>query len=183
MSEVPAGDRLDALEEDVEQLHQATADLMAANGVLEGSVSRLATVLENGGATTGAARASGRAVDDNGVDGDDGDAVAGWWSDHADGQDWSDLADWVDHLVTVLLPGITPALVPCWPQHPGAVEDLAAARGAWERAVEADELSTWIDRTLVPLVERFAWWSTRYCKDGHQDQPPARATDRSHLST
>ena len=172
MSDVPPEDRLDALEEDVEQLHQAVADLMGANRVLDGSVTRLAEVMETGASQPGnAASATGEA-------GAEAGSEAGWWTDTATAEDWSELVHWVDHLVEVMLPGITPTLAPCWPAHPGVVEDLAAARASWLRAVEADELSSWIDRILMPLVERFSWWSARYCKDGHQEQPPARPTDR-----
>lgn len=176
-----AGDRLDVLEEDVEQLHQAVADLMQANGLLEASVSRVAGVLEAGGTTGTGGRAPSKSdgEDSNG----EGGAAAGWWSTSATPEEWAALADWVDHLVQVILPGITPALAPCWPQHPGAVEDLAAAHAAWQRAVDSDELGFWIDRTLVGLVDRFGWWSTRYCKDGHQDEPRARGTNRTYLPT
>lgn len=168
------GDRLDVLEEDVEQLHQAVADLMSANGVLDRSVGRLLDVVEDG---VGApASAAGAATDTGGEDGG-----PGWWCDTATPADWSELAHWVDQLIEVILRGISPVLAPCWPAHPGAVEDLAGARAAWIRAVEADELSGWIDRVLVPLVERFSWWSVRYCKDGHQPEPAARPTDRTFL--
>lgn len=172
MSDLPPEDRLDALEEDVEQLHQAVADLMSANRVLDDSVTRLAEVLESGGGQPGG-------ITSNGETGSETGSEAGWWTDTATTEDWAELVHWVDHLVEVMLPGTTPTLAPCWPAHPGTVEDLAAARASWLRAVEADELSGWIDRVLVPLVERFSWWSTRFCKDGHQQQPPARSTDRS----
>lgn len=167
--DVPAGDRLDALEEDVEQLHQAVGDLMGANRVLDESVQRLADVMESGAGQPGNAASAASETE----------AEAGWWTDTATTEDWSELVHWVDHLVEVMLPGITPTLAPCWPAHAGVVEDLAAARASWLRAAEADELSGWIDRVLVPLVERFSWWSARFCKDGHQTPPPARPTDRS----
>ena len=62
------------------------------------------------------------------------------WAARATRKDWDQLVVWVDELNAdySLLGDYT--IPPCWPAHPGVVEDLAGLHHAWTIAVINDEL-------------------------------------------
>ena len=81
------------------------------------------------------------------------------WAARATGKDWDTLIDWVDRLNTdySLLGDFT--IPPCWPAHPGVVEELAGLHRSWTRAMINDQLgkktggndlTAWHDRWLWP---------------------------------
>lgn len=103
------------------------------------------------------------------------------WADRATPDEWEVLVRWVDDLNRGY--SLTPAyrINPCWPAHPGVVEELAAVHHAWIAAVIADEkvgphpaepavgttpakkakpatggseYTVWHDRSLWPFLDR-----------------------------
>jgi hypothetical protein len=116
------------------------------------------------------------------------------WAARATPEDWSQLTDWVDWLISSyslrerhLVPG-------CWQAHPGAVEDLAALHAAWRHAMLAEEAARdtgsdtgtyWHQHHLFPALDRIrALYATHDCIDTHHPEPdrPGRHTDRTALS-
>ncbi|GHF44156.1 hypothetical protein GCM10010218_26840 [Streptomyces mashuensis] len=112
------------------------------------------------------------------------------WSLRASAQDWQDLAGWVDWLGRHYAPQLHLRIWPCWPQHGGVVEELAALHSAWRAAAEADadpagagsEMAYWHQMWLWPTVERIRQnYMFRECETGHSPDRPGRATDAEAL--
>ena len=112
------------------------------------------------------------------------------WAARASPGEWSDLMDWVDALNTSYsLFGDFPVL-PCWPAHPGVIEELAGLWRAWTFAALTDmigaldgstELSTWHDKALWPTLHRLekAHYRSSSCRDRHvPDRAAVPLTDR-----
>ena len=85
------------------------------------------------------------------------------WAARATRKDWNNLIDWVDRLTAdySLLGDST--VPPCWPAHPGVVEELAGLWRSWTRTMIIDELAkgsgdtsltAWHDRWLWPCLTR-----------------------------
>ena len=85
------------------------------------------------------------------------------WAARATRKDWNNLIDWVDRLTAdySLLGDST--VPPCWPAHPGVVEELAGLWRSWTRTMILDELAkgsgdtsltAWHDRWLWPCLTR-----------------------------
>ena len=72
------------------------------------------------------------------------------WAARATRKDWDQLVVWVDELNAdySLLGDYT--IPPCWPAHPGVVEDLAGLHHAWTIAVINDELGNPAATTSPP---------------------------------
>lgn len=115
------------------------------------------------------------------------------WAARASREDWNNLVDWVDELNSdySLLSDYT--IPPCWPAHPGVVEELAGLWRSWIHAVINDarakkhgssELTAWHDRWLWPCLQRIrsGHYRTPNCHHKHQDDRPSTATDRRHIS-
>ena len=103
------------------------------------------------------------------------------WAARATRRDWVNLADWVDRLTTdySLLGDYT--IPPCWPAHPGVVEELAGLWRSWTRTMIIDEtaknngdtsLTAWHDRWLWPALRRMkaGHYRTTNCRDHHQQE-------------
>lgn len=92
-----------------------------------------------------------------------------WWSTRADGDDWDELAGWVDTLRLSTSLNDKHVVAECWPAHRGVVEELAALHTAWKLAVITDAqtrkagtaaYTAWFERWLWPCLERIT--SPRY---------------------
>lgn len=113
------------------------------------------------------------------------------WAARAAPQDWDQLIDWVDRLNTDYSLLSDHTIPPCWPAHPGVVEELAGLHRAWTRAQINDELAktdgsndltAWHDRWLWPLLRRLraGHYRTTNCRDRHQpERATATLTDRT----
>ena len=115
------------------------------------------------------------------------------WAARATRKDWDQLVVWVDELNAdySLLGDYT--IPPCWPAHPGVVEDLAGLHHAWRIAVINDELgkdtgsnnlTAWHDRWLWPCLRRMksGRYRTTNCRDRHhREVGTAARTDRGFL--
>jgi len=116
------------------------------------------------------------------------------WAARATRKDWDQLVVWVDELNAdySLLGDYT--IPPCWPAHPGVVEDLAGLHHAWTIAVINDELgkqagsnnlTAWHDRWLWPCLRRMkaGHYRTTNCRDRHHHREGSAAamTDRGFL--
>lgn len=172
-------ERMEALDVDVDELASSLADLLKGHGQLEESIERLAGVLESQGAPGGTTPKSAGAA---GAGGAEPGAVPPWWVRSATREDWAELAEWVDDLASTFELDRR-ELRPCWPAHPAAVEDLAAARTAWAAAHENDEICMWIERVLRPTLDRLESMWTRFCNNEHKAPQPAPATDTQLLTT
>ena len=90
---------------------------------------------------------------------------------------WERLVVWVDgicaaHAVTVI--------PPCWLAHPDLVNQLEALRCGWEVAAAhhpSGELIAWYTYSWRPFLSYAQ--SVDRCRNGHQPDPPATATDPS----
>ena len=115
------------------------------------------------------------------------------WAARATRKDWDQLVVWVDELNAdySLLGDYT--IPPCWPAHPGVVEDLAGLHHAWTIAVINDELgkqagsnnlTAWHDRWLWPCLRRMkaGHYRTTNCRDRHHPEGSTAArTDRGFI--
>jgi len=115
------------------------------------------------------------------------------WADRATRKDWSVLDDWVDRLTAdySLLGDST--VPPCWPAHPGVVEELAGLWRSWIRTMIIDEtaknsgdtsLTAWHDRWLWPALTRMksGHYRTTICRTKHQpENSNSRFTERDFL--
>ena len=115
------------------------------------------------------------------------------WAARASREDWTNLVDWVDELNGdySLLSDYT--IPPCWPAHPGVVEELAGLWRSWIHAVINDtrakkhgssDLTAWHDRWLWPCLQRLksGHYRTTNCRHKHQLGHPAVApTDLAFL--
>ena len=112
------------------------------------------------------------------------------WATRATRKDWDNLIAWVDRLnnhYSLLDDYLIP---PCWPAHPGVVEELAGLWRSWTRTMLIDEtaeasgdtsLTAWHDRWLWPALTRMksGHYRTTNCRDQHQpERVVARPTDR-----
>ena len=106
------------------------------------------------------------------------------WAARATPKEWKELIDWVDELNSdySLLSDYT--IPPCWPAHPGVVEELAGLWRSWIHAAINDarakkqgssDLTAWHDRWLWPCLERIktTHYGTTNCRQSHQ--PDRRA--------
>jgi hypothetical protein len=117
------------------------------------------------------------------------------WAARATRKDWDDLIDWVDRLNADYALLDDYLIPPCWPAHPGVVEELAGLWRSWTRTMIIDEtakgsgdtsLTSWHDRWLWPCLHRMksGHYRTTNCRDRHQSEPKtARITDRSFSPT
>ena len=115
------------------------------------------------------------------------------WAARAARKDWNNLIDWVDRLTAdySLLGDFT--VPPCWPAHPGVVEELAGLWRSWTRTMIIDELAkgsgdtsltAWHDRWLWPALSRMksGHYRTTNCRTKHQpENSNIRFTDRDFL--
>lgn len=112
------------------------------------------------------------------------------WSDRATQEDRTALIGWVDRLNRSYSLRSDFIIPPCWPAHPGLVEELAAVWRAWIVAALHDEaagsagstaLTTWHDTQLWPVLRRLKEnnYNITNCRsNGHQVSPlTAAATD------
>ena len=103
--------------------------------------------------------------------------------------------DWVDRLsMDYSLFGDYPIL-PCWPAHPGVVEELAGIWRAWISAVLADDaagaggsasLTAWHHQWLWPCLTRLkaSHYSISSCRHRHEPGRTNRpVTDRFILAS
>lgn len=99
-----------------------------------------------------------------------GELVGFGWGDCADADAWAALVDWADwFLATYDLAGQENLLLPCWPDHPGVVEELAALWMAWAEAAaksrsgDGDAMAYWHDRYLAGFLARLPRYRMRSC--------------------
>jgi hypothetical protein len=92
-----------------------------------------------------------------------------WWSTRADGDNWDELAGWVDTLRLSTSLNDKHVVAECWPAHRGVVEELAALHTAWKQTVITDAqtrkagtaaYTARFERWLWPCLERIT--SPRY---------------------
>jgi len=112
------------------------------------------------------------------------------WAQTATATDWAELAGWVDWLAGAYDLQPSRAVLPCWPAHPGAVEELAALRTAWREASTAarakelnHELADWHDRVHRCLPRLREAFQQRSCQDKHTRPRPGRPTEVYLLDT
>jgi hypothetical protein len=115
------------------------------------------------------------------------------WAARATTQDWDALIDWVNQLNVNYSLHSDYAIPPCWPAHPGVVEEIAGLHRAWNRALINDQLAkkdggndltAWHDRWLWPCLRRMkaGHYRTTNCRDRHQpERHMPKPTDRSFL--
>ncbi|MGI8416445.1 MAG: hypothetical protein ACR2P2_09645 [Nakamurella sp.] len=103
------------------------------------------------------------------------------WAARATPKDWAELVDWIDWINTRYSITADYHVHPCWPAHPGVVEELAGIWRAWIRATVSDatakgagsaELAAWHDRWLWPGLSRIRQGHYRIsnCGDKHLDE-------------
>lgn len=115
------------------------------------------------------------------------------WATRATPEDWNALVSWVDGLRLTYSMQTSFTVPPCWPAHPGVVEELAGLYRGWVSAVLTDEqaaldgssaLTAWHDRWLWPALQRFKTASYRIsnCAQKHvEETTQLPATDRTFL--
>jgi hypothetical protein len=115
------------------------------------------------------------------------------WAHRATRKDWKALVDWVDRLNTDYSLLGDYVIPPCWPAHPGVVEELAGLHRSWTRTMIIDEqakgsgdtsLTAWHDRWLWPCLRRMkaGHYRTTNCRTQHQPETSnTRPTDRDLL--
>lgn len=115
------------------------------------------------------------------------------WMDRATAQQWHALAQWVDWLNHTYELKEALRIQPCWPAHPGVVEELAALWDAWRDAAgraplegtppgDNDALAFWHDRYLAPMLHRLqALYAVHACRRAHEAAPRAPLTDTDLL--
>lgn len=116
------------------------------------------------------------------------------WLARATPAQWAELMTWVDWMQASY--GALPELdiQPCWPAHPGMVEELAGLYHSWKRAQIVDELGEktgsndltgWHDRWFWPFRQRAkgGHYRTTNCKEGKHiaERVTAKPTDRQYL--
>ncbi len=113
------------------------------------------------------------------------------WADRATADDQTALFDWVDALTDDYSLSSDWPMKPCWPAHPGVVEELAAVWRAWIPAAIADDaagadgsgaLTAWHTQWLWPCMKRITkdHYGITSCKpDKHEAKRSNRPlTDR-----
>lgn len=115
------------------------------------------------------------------------------WTDRATAQQWHDLAKWIDWLTHTYEFKTGFQIYPCWPAHPGIVEELSALWDAWRDAAgrapvdgspagDNDALAFWHDRYLAPMLHRLhALYAFHACRHQHESAAAVRPTDRDLL--
>lgn len=125
------------------------------------------------------------------------------WAGRAGAQDWEELVVWVDWLQASYGYLAEFKIHPCWPAHPGVVEELAGLYHSWRHAQLVDEISVrpiaqtkseigkrpgasdltaWHDRWLWPFLRRMQGGHYRImgCREQHEPERQIIApTDRS----
>jgi hypothetical protein len=114
------------------------------------------------------------------------------WADRTDPDTWAALIDWIDNLIADYTIIGNNYITPCWPAHPGVVEELAGLWRAWTAAVTADEaanagsmdLAEWHERCLWPCLRRLQsnQYTTIECLTAGEHKPSAavpQLTDRA----
>lgn len=115
------------------------------------------------------------------------------WAKRATPQHWVELTNWVDWFNSSY-EMIGDQIPPCWPAHPGVVEEIAGLWRAWAHAVIADtrakqagatDLTAWHDRWLWPAIRRLRadHYEISHCRPGaHESRKRSISpTDRSLL--
>lgn len=113
------------------------------------------------------------------------------WPDRVDRADWEELVEWVDWLQRTYEFRGEYTVHPCWPAHPGVVQELAGLYHSWRAAQLVDEISVptiasaagkkgkrpgsnditaWHDRWLWPFLNRIKGGHYRLanCTEGHE---------------
>lgn len=130
------------------------------------------------------------------------------WADRTTTDEWETLVRWVDDLNRSYSLIEDYQIHPCWPAHPGVVEELAALHHAWIIAAIDDTVTgprpaepaegkkpakparpakggtayaVWHDRALWPFLERIrgGLYRIHMCKAGHQ---PEIASELAHAT-
>jgi hypothetical protein len=112
------------------------------------------------------------------------------WLGYATRKDWQALAEWVEWLISTYELQPSRTVLPCWPAHPGVVEELAALHQAWLEAAAKghsqtpnDSMIFWHDRWFHPCTLRLREVSQyRLCVDGHKPVLAARPADTELLA-
>jgi hypothetical protein len=126
------------------------------------------------------------------------------WADRADKDGWEELVKWVDDLNRSYSLSREYTIQPCWPAHPGMVEELHALHMAWIAATIADskngpqpeepaegkkpakpakpakggaDYSVWHDRALWPFLDRLIENRYRITMCSHDDHVPETGND------
>lgn len=178
--------RVDTHEDQIlDTLESLAAELDALRDDIDGSATARPTVTRK---RPGDAAAPDSAADGGG----DEPPTPRRWAARATPEDWDTLVDWVDQLRTGYSLTGDYVVQPCWPGHPGVVEELAALHQAWIEAALTDEQSSsagssglvaWHDRWLWPTLQRLR--STGYritnCRQQHlpEDTILAKASSRT----
>lgn len=103
------------------------------------------------------------------------------FADNASQKDMDDLIGWVDWLIATY--DLVPArqVKPCWPAHPGAVEELAGLRAAWREAAGKDgsQMATWHGLHLAGTLGRLeSAYQISRCKPDRCEQLRAAAATK-----
>lgn len=120
------------------------------------------------------------------------------WGGCARVGDLEQLAAWVDWLCATYDLNPETAILPCWPAHPGVVEELAALHSAWRSAARSSGLTTaaqsatgedseamiyWHDRWMHPCLPRLRGvFQAKQCREGHRDVRVNAGTDTDLLA-
>lgn len=169
-------DRLDVLESDRTTLARAGSEHEAA---IKNVLSGLETL--NGRLAEAERRAREKKVDW---------ATVTPWAAQATADQWNSLVEWCDWLLATYRRMVTIPIYPCWPCHPGVVEELAALWESWLVARASmknnptDQMAYWHERLLHPTLAHMELLDIGKCKDGHKDpMTPPRITDRNLIPT
>ncbi|MFI2074743.1 hypothetical protein [Streptomyces triculaminicus] len=112
------------------------------------------------------------------------------WAVRATAAEWTELADWVDWLQNYYQLKGENQIAVCWPQHGGAIEELAGLHSSWKAAMLADERAEgtgdqsgyWHDRSLWDTLGRVSRAVPNACRNtGHTAARPLPVTDRGML--
>jgi hypothetical protein len=100
--------------------------------------------------------------------------------DNATAEQRQELTGWVDWLITAYDLLATHSIKPCWPNHPGAVEELAALYQAWQEALGQGGAgpATWHGQYLAPALTRLGTlYQISRCRpdkcEGTRSNPPS----------
>ena len=96
------------------------------------------------------------------------------WSQSATVEEKDALVDWVDWLLAAYAPRQEERLTPCWTQHEGVVEELAALRRSWVAAYLDTTNPKAIGQWHVELANAFkrisSNWRLSLCIDRHVER-------------
>ncbi|GHG64183.1 hypothetical protein [Streptomyces griseocarneus] len=158
---------------------------------LEGLIAGLQEQIDELTGGTGGPGASGGVPlpQGGGTDGEE-TPVARPWAVRATAAEWTELADWVDWLQNYYQLKGENQIAVCWPQHGGAIEELAGLHSSWKAAMLADERAEgtgdqsgyWHDRSLWDTLGRVSRAVPNACRNtGHTAARPLPVTDRGLL--